>query len=512
MKKFLYSFIVLLFIIVCSKVSAYEFGDEVTYNGIKFNVLEENNDSVTLLKSSPLFIGDINNFGYGHVNEYTSHTAGYSNSVTYTKEAVRYYGVGKISYYSSKDCTNIGDKITSGCKLKYDDSEVKYVVDEWTKYIFDKNDLKEDNLGYYARILSKEDVEKSFNFEYVYKTPSDIEMSYAATENTPSWLFNGDFWLMSIADDGQKVYTLNSGSKSLSSFDVMNASGIRPVVTIDKNALSNNSKKEYNYNKDNIKDIFNTKYKVGTVIYYNQTKFYVIYNLITEKEKVIKLIKAEPLTVSEVNKYGQGHINVYTNTPNIVNDINGYGGVAYYSSEQCNTNDTSNCVNEYAKSDIKYIIDNWEEDNLSNISSNLENTQFDYRILSGDDLLNNLYYADQTIMGNTGYYRALMPSSHFDDISVSNCWTDYNYTDSSTSVAAWQEGNTFNSESVYSSSNVICPVITFKGNVDEVIEKPKGEIVIVPDTYGLIKIKIILFGIILISSSIMLVFKYLKKS
>ena len=39
MKKFLYSFIVLLFIIVCSKVSAYEFGDEVTYNGIKFNVV-----------------------------------------------------------------------------------------------------------------------------------------------------------------------------------------------------------------------------------------------------------------------------------------------------------------------------------------------------------------------------------------------------------------------------------------------------------------------------------------
>ena len=66
-----------------------------------------------------------------------------------------------------------------------------------------------------------------------------------------------------------------------------------------------------------------------------------------------------------MNLYGVGHINVFTSTPNTVKDINGYGGVAYYTSSQCNVNDNTNCTNEYDKSEIKYIVDNWKEDVLS---------------------------------------------------------------------------------------------------------------------------------------------------
>ena len=257
-KNFLIFFMIFIFLI---KVSAYDFGEEVKYNGIKFNVLKDNGDSVTLLKKTPLQANDLNNFGYGHVNEYTTYKVGYPDPVTYTKEAAVSYDYGSIAYYSSSDCTNIGDKNFSGCSSNYNESEIKYVVDNFGKNLAG-DDLRKDSMGYEVRLLTKEEIEENFNFEYVYKTPSDANMTFCATENTPNWLFNGDFWLMSPSDDSNKVYCFSSNSQSLYSYYVYASLGVRPVITIDKNALSKSSRKEFYYNKDNINDILNRKYMI----------------------------------------------------------------------------------------------------------------------------------------------------------------------------------------------------------------------------------------------------------
>ena len=88
-----------------------------------------------------------------------------------------------------------------------------------------------------------------------------------------------------------------------------------------------------------------TEYKIGDIVPYNGMDFYVIKNSSSEKDSVT-LLKAEPLTVEEVNQYGgvgttNNHVNMYV-TSDIsaayyqkTYNMNGYGGMAYYSSETC---------------------------------------------------------------------------------------------------------------------------------------------------------------------------------
>ena len=118
----------------------------------------------------------------------------------------------------------------------------------------------------------------------------------------------------------------------------------------------------YTYGKEEV--ITYTAYTVGNQVTYNNVNYYVIKDS-GAKESTVTLLKAEPLKVAEVNEYGAGHINRYTYVSvGTAYDYNGYGGMAYYSSETCgyvnNNWVETGCKSDYASSEVKYVVDAWK--------------------------------------------------------------------------------------------------------------------------------------------------------
>ena len=111
--------------------------------------------------------------------------------------------------------------------------------------------------------------------------------------------------------------------------------------------------------KDNYYHYGNRGYNVGDIVSYNDVNYYVIKNS-GSKETTITLLKAEPLTVDEVNQYGAGHVNIYTSySVGTAIDYNGYGGIAYYTSNTCKRDTYTGCKTDYLDSEIKYVVDAW---------------------------------------------------------------------------------------------------------------------------------------------------------
>ena len=113
-----------------------------------------------------------------------------------------------------------------------------------------------------------------------------------------------------------------------------------------------------------------TAYTVGNQVSYNNVDYYVIKDS-DASESTVTLLKAEPLTVEQVNTYGgvgteNNHVNMYvTDDPSASEyqkayNSNGYGGMAYYSSSTCGYNTSDRCTTDYTQSDIKYIVDAWK--------------------------------------------------------------------------------------------------------------------------------------------------------
>ena len=130
------------------------------------------------------------------------------------------------------------------------------------------------------------------------------------------------------------------------------------------------------------------EYKIGDEITYNDIKFYVIKDSGSDDDTVT-MLKAEPLAVDEVNKYGGvGTANNHVNTcvgehlpvyQKSYDDGSGYGGMAYYCSYVNKTTD-------YTVSDIKYVVDAWTNDKID--SSEL----IESRLITIEELTNNLGY------------------------------------------------------------------------------------------------------------------------
>ena len=126
--------------------------------------------------------------------------------------------------------------------------------------------------------------------------------------------------------------------------------------------VAGRSVENYTYGSD--KSPTYTAYTVGNQVTYNNVDYYVIKDS-GAKESTVTLLKAEPLSVEEVNTYGVGHVNRYTdNSTGTAYDNNGYGGMQYYSSSTCGYNGTDwvsdGCKNDYASSEIKYVVDAWK--------------------------------------------------------------------------------------------------------------------------------------------------------
>ncbi len=204
--------------------AAYQVGDQVTYNSINYYVIKDSDtteDSVTLLKAEPLTVAEVNEYGAGHVNRYTSSSVG---------TAYDSNGYGGMQYYSSGECLH--DGYHNGCRSDYETSEIKYVVDAW------KN--AEAPAASEARLITIDDLTTNLGYEYNEQATST---EYRNTESTPSWVHNSNYsyWTMTPAQDSahdvlsvtHSATVMGHAYKTADNYDV-----VRPVITISKSNLS----------------------------------------------------------------------------------------------------------------------------------------------------------------------------------------------------------------------------------------------------------------------------------
>ena len=216
---------------------------------------------------------------------------------------------------------------------------------------------------------------------------------------------------------------------------------------------------DYKYGSD--KTPTYTAYTIGNQVTYNNINYYVIKDS-GAKESTVTLLKAEPLKVAEVNEYGAGHVNRYTNgSVGTASDQNGYGGMAYYSSETCGTVNGSwvysGCTTDYASSEVKYVVDAWKTAKAPAAS--------DARLITLEDL-KSLGYSDDSCI-QSGYCSKSAEATSWLHIN-SWYWTSSPKNSSSSSV--WRVRSSdlyyYYGYRVSDESGVVRPVITIsKSNI-----------------------------------------------
>ncbi len=174
-------------------------------------------------------------------------------------------------------------------------------------------------------------------------------------------------------------------------------------------------------------------YTIGNQVTYNGVSYYVIKNS-EANDSTVTLLKAEPLTVDEVNQYGgvgteNNHINMHVPSSEeyyqTAKNINNYGGMAYYSSSTCGYNGTSwadvGCKNDYESSEIKYVVDSWAADK---VPSGLKEA----RLITSDEY--SEYTVEETIETPTAPQTAYV--SQYDWMYNDNYtyWTESQFEDS----------------------------------------------------------------------------------
>ena len=215
--------------------TAYEVGDEVTYNNVDYYVIADsgvNEEEVQLLKKDPLTVAQVNQYGAGHVNMYvTSDT-----SASYYQQAynINYNGtdtgIGGMAYYSSSTCGSSG---SSGCTTDYAQSEIKYVVDAW-KTAQAPNATN-------ARLITLDDLTDNLGMELNKTNPTTYQIT--VTEDTPTWVMGENYWYWTMTTDtdnvGQVWIVLARSTARVYSNSVQRDYGaVRPVITLSKTNIS----------------------------------------------------------------------------------------------------------------------------------------------------------------------------------------------------------------------------------------------------------------------------------
>ena len=204
-------------------------------------------------------------------------------------------------------------------------------------------------------------------------------------------------------------------------------------------------------------------YSLGEQVTYNNVDYYVI-NDSTESDSSVTLLKAEPLSVAEVNLYGgvgtsNNHVNMHTNASiqsESAKDISGYGGMQYYTSETCGyvvkdrlVNVSTGCTTDYAQSEIKYVVDAWAEEKVPN---GLEEarliTKSEYEVMTSEVIIQT---PTDPIVQTTPQFDWMCSNEY-------SYWI-YPYTDSSSSSGAIDTIGRFGNYSIYSNAFVVRPVI-----------------------------------------------------
>ena len=212
-----------------------------------------------------------------------------------------------------------------------------------------------------------------------------------------------------------------------------------------------------------------TAYQVGDEVTYNNVDYYVIKDSDTTEESVT-LLKAEPLKVAEVNQFGAGHVNMYncyeseSSCYHTAYDNNGYGGMTYYTSVDCgygtgSNNTETGCKNDYASSEVKYVVDAWKAAKAPAAS--------EARLISKDEIETERKEYD--CCGGCGQCINTGDFAKYDWTYNNNYWywTNTPYTDSSSDVWYVNESGRLGNISVgINDGGVVRPVITIsKSNI-----------------------------------------------
>ena len=215
---------------------AYSVGDEVTYNNVDYYVIKDSGvaeETVTLLKAEPLTVDEVNLYGGvgtedNHVNMYNK-----NQSSPFYQTANDINGYGGMAYYTSETCghkdSDSGYSTYDGCALDYAQSEVKYVVDSW-KGVKAPAALE-------ARLITLDDLKNNLGYELSTTATEEI---YVKTDNTPSFVYNSDYWYWTMIPyvDSTSVVWVVSDIGSLHHYGVdLSSLTVRPVITISKSLL-----------------------------------------------------------------------------------------------------------------------------------------------------------------------------------------------------------------------------------------------------------------------------------
>ena len=129
---------------------------------------------------------------------------------------------------------------------------------------------------------------------------------------------------------------------------------------------------------------------------YNGISYYRLPN-ISVKAGYVALISEEPLSYEDTLNYA-GNIPVA--------NVNGFGVVAYYTSDTCNSSNIEGCKSDYESSNVKTIIDAWAKSNVKNDSN--------VTILTTEYLTNYGY----ALVGNNVYSKTSKTPSNLFELGV----------------------------------------------------------------------------------------------
>ena len=217
---------------------------------------------------------------------------------------------------------------------------------------------------------------------------------------------------------------------------------------------------DYTYGKED--EVTYDVYSVGDEVTYNNVDYYVIKDS-SASEASVTMLKAEPLSVEEVNQYGgvgtaNNHVNMYATTNTTSNyyqkayNNGGYGGMQYYSSATCtNYGDTSGCKSDYASSEVKYVVDAWKVAKAPQAS--------EARLMQYDEFENLGYVEGNITPSDIGWVKTENTPSW---VYSNNYWywTMTPYNDSASNVWDVDYDGRLNDNNVDSNRDVVRPVIT----------------------------------------------------
>ena len=459
MKKLSYLILVLAslctFNVKIKAYNAYKVGDEIEYRGDKYYVIYDSGadeDYVTLLKATLLTTDELYKYGKDESDQLFINKYIY-NSNNMEKVVFEEEGYGQIAFYTSETCsfeykwngsqierTSNSIAIIDGCKNEYASSDVKKVLDNWSKNFQD--DLVEVN-DYKVRLLYSDELKFSFNI-ILKVVPSGIVGPnayeyYTISSSTPDFIWKdiGSYWLMDKESIDKVAYFGYNNGYKIVQLNVSYPKGVRPVINLKKCALDK-SCKTCNGHMETVTKSRNTfkSFKMGDEIEYKGNSYYVV----SQNGNILNLLRKDPLSAEEISKYSDG---AYTQ------DV-----VPYFTNNTClSEQNNSGCSSLYSTSIVQQILNKWLKDNTDD-EDLIVNDGYGVRILNIRDLKESLFYYYSSSTPHSGWFKT---TNTPDWVSSSQCWVMMTDGDSDKEVFA-QSQTGLSIEYVYN-NRCIRPVI-----------------------------------------------------